>query len=198
METFREIIASIGDLFELIFKHGAFLTVMLVLMVVTQIEKNLIFTRQAVLAHKGKSRKVWYWLRKTLPLHPVVVGIILGIFWRNPEPGYEQMESSMGLFALAGICSVFVFDVVKRLAKYAGWDIKMLEEIDEKDSIRPESTPAPAESTKPPIFSAKPSPTTVDTVPAPPPVEEELKIEEMTDATLDDRPTAPPPRGTFK
>ena len=89
--------------------------------IVGQVVKTQIMTRKR--AHtKGKFQWFWWWGRKTLPLHPVVIGIVIGLAWPGTiEAGYEGGTIQAALyFGLAGGLSVWAFEVLKGLAKKKG------------------------------------------------------------------------------
>lgn len=127
--------------------------------IVGQVMKTLVFTRERACAGKG----FWYWGRKTLPLHPVFLGVIIGLVWPGEIDGPRWVGGTLkgvGYFALAGACSVWGYEVVKTLLKkYEGIDLGAL----------------PGESDKPPSGGNEPA------VSAPAP-----KV-----PTVDDTPTAP-------
>jgi hypothetical protein len=114
--------------------HWPFVAAMMIFMVVGQVMKTSVFPKEG-----WKTRKpVWlfWWGRKTLALHPVFAGMVLGLFWRAPEPGVLTIAASCGYFALAGTCSVWAYEILKAVARKEGVDIN-LPGVDD-------STPPPA------------------------------------------------------
>lgn len=114
--------------------HWPFVMATVSFMVIGQVVKSSIFTRPRAYAVyedqlpsnvsylpgrarvKRKGRWFWWWAYKTLPLHPMVTGLLLGWVIPEPEPGITG-ASSMLYFATAGACSVFVYQVIKGLLK---------------------------------------------------------------------------------
>jgi hypothetical protein len=114
--------------------HWPFLMAMVAFMVIGQVMKGSVFTRERAYAQYAdelprhvshlpgtprvlrKFRKFWWWTYKSLPLHPMLAGIALGMIIVEPEPGIVGPEASL-YFATAGACSVFLYQVVKGLLK---------------------------------------------------------------------------------
>lgn len=57
--------------------------------------------------------------RRTLPLHPVLAGALLGCFWRSPEPSVTGLGAVV-YFATAGALSLWFFEFVRRVLKKHG------------------------------------------------------------------------------
>lgn len=78
-------------------------------------------------AHKkGKYQWFWWWGRKSLTLHPVAAGALLGIWWKNPEgavPAWPTI-ASMVYFGFFGGFSVWVYETAKNLLKKKGIDLE--------------------------------------------------------------------------
>lgn len=86
-------------------------------MVVGQVAKNAIFTKKQA-AVERKSQPFWWWMRKTLPLHPVVVGALVGMLWQDPVVGQDwPFVGSVIYFAFFGAISTWLYEVIKGLAK---------------------------------------------------------------------------------
>ena len=103
--------------------HWPFIAAVIVFMLIGQVMKGAVFTRTA--HHRLKPTWLFWWGRKTLPLHPVLAGIVLGIFWREPEPGMVRLIESIGYFALAGAISVWAYEGLKAFAKTRGIDLRL-------------------------------------------------------------------------
>ncbi len=101
--------------------HWPFMAWAIIAAVIGQVMKTSIWTRKR--AHKkGKVQWLWWWGYKTLPIHPIVAGFLLGLIWLNPEtadPGWAWPAASV-YFATAGALSVSLYQVVKGLAKKKG------------------------------------------------------------------------------
>lgn len=108
---------------ESLLPHWPFLTALVIFMIIGQVVKSAVFTKDA---HKTRSPKwLFWWGRKTLPLHPIAGGLVVGLVWRNPEPGIASLAASMGYFAMAGALSVWAYEFLKGLAKKEGIDISL-------------------------------------------------------------------------
>jgi hypothetical protein len=141
--------------------HWPFIMASLVFMIVGQVMKGSVFTRARAYAQyldqlpkyasylpgqprvRRKYRKMWWWAYKTLPLHPVVTGILLGLVIREPEPGISGYAASL-YFAGAGTLSVFLYEVIKGLAKRQDIELPMLPGQSAADALLPYSSPLPA------------------------------------------------------
>lgn len=106
-----------------ILPHWPFFTFVLVFAIFGQISKNAIFTKTAYLTLSPK----WFfwWGRKTLPLHPILAGIVVGALWKNPDSLAKTTIASIGYFALAGALSVWAYEFLKGLAKKEGFDLSL-------------------------------------------------------------------------
>jgi hypothetical protein len=126
----------IDSIVKYVIPHWPFISALAIFMIIGQVVKNVIFTKDA---YKTK-KPLWFfwWGRKTLPLHPIAVGLAVGAIWRVPEAGITSLPASMGYFALAGALSVWAYEFLKGLAKKEGIDIN-LPGVD--DSISPPSQP---------------------------------------------------------
>jgi hypothetical protein len=107
-----------------ILPHWPFVAVAVILMVIGQVVKTAIFTKKRALS-KGKMQWLFWWGWKLLPLYPVLVGLLIGLVWINPEGKEPAWSYSEGLayFGLAGTVSIFLFDVLKGVFKQRGFDL---------------------------------------------------------------------------
>jgi hypothetical protein len=114
-------------MFEFGLQHWPFFAFALVAMMFNQVIKTSLFTKTR--AHtKSKLQWFWWWAWKTLPLHPVILGLITGLIWQNPEnadPGW-RWQASMFYFAVAGTCSVWLYQFIKGVAKRKGFVLENL------------------------------------------------------------------------
>jgi hypothetical protein len=117
LDTFNAIL-------DLVIKHWAFVASAAVFMLVGFVANKRIFT-EAQAKVKRKSQWIWWWGRKTLPLHPVLAGIVLGFLWKLPEPGVDTLVERCGYFAFAGVASVFLYEVIKHIAKKRGVELEL-------------------------------------------------------------------------
>ena len=130
--------------------HWPFMAASIIYMMVGQVVKNTVFTKGRAIT--SKPRWLWWWGRKLLPLHPVTAGFITGLFWKNPEgadPAWGTM-ASMFYFGMAGALSVWLYEILKQVAKKKG--IK-LGSLPGQSDAPPSTDPLPGEKTpveKPP------------------------------------------------
>jgi hypothetical protein len=140
--------------------HWPFLMAMVAFMVVGQVMKGAIFTRERAYAQfvdqlprqlsympgrerkLRKFRKMWWWAYKTMPLHPMAAGILLGMCIPEPEPGIVGPEASL-YFATAGACSVFLYQVIKGFAKRRNIELPPLPGQSGAQALIPYSSPLP-------------------------------------------------------
>jgi hypothetical protein len=103
--------------------HWPFFAVMVIFMVIMQVVKSNVFTKKAHETHKPVW--LWWWGRKTLALHPLALGALLGLVWRNPEPGIETLPACMAYFSLSGALSIAAYEVIKGLLAKKGININI-------------------------------------------------------------------------
>jgi len=118
METFQ------GILTELILPHWPFFAWLVCAMMIGQVMKSAVWTKERAYA-KGKMQSVYWWGYKTLAIHPVMSGAVLGCIWREPEEGMTKLPACIAYFALAGACSVFAFEMLRGFAKSKGVDLAL-------------------------------------------------------------------------
>jgi len=116
-----EITKDLGYLFS---THWPFIAVTIILMMIGQVSKISVFTKQRAHALHGTvwGEVVW-WGRKTLPLHPMISGAIIGLVWRNPTEMIDRVIESVAYFALAGTLSVWAYQILKSIAKKKGYEL---------------------------------------------------------------------------
>ncbi len=104
--------------------HWPFLAFAFVAMVINQFLKVSLFTKKR--AHvKSKVQWFWWWGWKCLPLYPILIGGLVGVFWINPEgadPCWSRIASFF-YFAVSGAISISLYQVIKGIAKKRGYDI---------------------------------------------------------------------------
>jgi hypothetical protein len=95
-------------------QHWPFAATALILSVVGQAVKRVFFD--------DPTAKGWRLIgRKTLPMHPVVVGALLGFIPSMPiSPGVVSWSGRILYFAFAGVCSTWAFNVLKQVLKKEG------------------------------------------------------------------------------
>jgi hypothetical protein len=116
---------NFDDMYQFGSQHWPFFAFAVVAMLFNQVIKSSVFTKKR--AHeKGRVQWLFWWGWKTLPLHPVTVGFITGSIWRNPEGTEWPLIASMFYFALAGTLSVWLYQIIKGIAKKKGYDLGQL------------------------------------------------------------------------
>lgn len=114
--------------------HWPFLAASLIFAVIVQMLKGTCYTKANILKYKQSIPwvgELLWWMRKTLPMHPVVYGVILGLIPGIPaSPGVETVAAKCLYFALAGICSTWIFGILKSIAKKRGIELKLPAEDD--------------------------------------------------------------------
>lgn len=113
----------LGQALDWIWAHSAFFSALFCLMMAGQVMKTSVFT-EAKARTRSSWQWFWWWAWKTLPLHPVLAGWGLGYVVVEPEPGISGSAANL-YFAHAGVHSVWVYDVLKRLAKRKGIEIRL-------------------------------------------------------------------------
>lgn len=112
---------------DFIVPHWGFLVVSAVFAIVGQVTKGTIWTRDNVIKHQGSwKHHVLWWGRKTMPLHPVIGGLALGLLPGMPLPeAIDTTTQSVLYYVGAGVSSTWIFSVVKQMAKKKGIDLTM-------------------------------------------------------------------------
>lgn len=124
------------NMLDVVVDHWTFLTVMLVLAMMGQMMKGLVFTKSNIVKYKKSTPwlgEALWWLRKTLPMHPVIAGAFLGMLFDLPlsrqlmEAGNPETATRMLYFAGAGLASTWAFALVKAVAKKQDIELDMPE-----------------------------------------------------------------------
>ena len=113
-----------GDVVEFLTAYWSFLVFALTAAIIVQICKGAVWTAKRA-DGKGWRPGFFWWVRKTLPLHPVVVGALFGFLpgLPTPEAVPDTVVAHVMYFAGAGIFSTWAFALVKGVAKRKGIDI---------------------------------------------------------------------------
>jgi hypothetical protein len=98
--------------------HWPFLTLAVVLMFVTQVLKNTVLYPNRI-SKKSKYQWMYWWSYKTLPLHPLLMGAVIGCLWVNPENSYPEWPviNSVFYFMMSGALSVSLYQIIKGVFK---------------------------------------------------------------------------------
>lgn len=109
---------------ESVIQHWPFVAFALVAAVVVQVAKATVWTEARAKGKRAVAHLFW-WGRKTLPLHPVVLGAAFGLIPGLPaSDGVPDTLAAHALyFAAAGLVSTWVFDALKGLAKQRGVEL---------------------------------------------------------------------------
>lgn len=106
---------------EHVLPHWPFLIGALIFATIGQVMKSTVFGVERC----KKSRLFWIG-RKTLPLHPVATGLLVGLIPTIPvSPGVEGLAASALYWAGAGLSSTWAFAVVRSLAKKRGVELQL-------------------------------------------------------------------------
>lgn len=113
--------------------HWPFFAFAIVAMMINQVIKSSVFTKKRAIT-KSKMQWFFWWSYKTLPLHPVGLGALVGLVWLNPENDVWPIVASVFYFALGGTLSVWLYQIIKGLAKKRGLDLGELSCEDEENT----------------------------------------------------------------
>lgn len=108
-----DIVAILNSIIELLGKaleYAPFLAAMGSFSMIGQFAKEICTKKRAT------RNKFWFFMRLTLPLHPLAAGLLLGLLDKSRGVGY---------YVMAGIISVFMFDLVKR---FTGYKVDLIED----------------------------------------------------------------------
>lgn len=100
---------------EHVLPHWPFFSWLFVAMLIGQVMKSTLWTKKNAI--EKKPHWFWWWAYKTMVLHPVLVGVIIGLIWQHPEEGVDGLPASVGYFALAGGLSTWAYELIKNLVK---------------------------------------------------------------------------------
>lgn len=120
----EDLLQYLGQAITLAEKHWPGLAWFVCAMMFGQVMAHRVFTREQA-AKVRKSQWFWWWARKTLALHGVIAGNILGMIWRDPLGTPWPVVASMAYFGLWGGLSVTGYEVIKGLLKKRGIDINL-------------------------------------------------------------------------
>ena len=100
--------------------HAPFIAAALLLATFGQFFKGTVFTKHNVSGAKSSLvRRLLIWGRKSMPIHPVIIGVMIGHIPNMPLS--EGMEHSMIIsimyYGSAGVVSTWVYDVIKNALK---------------------------------------------------------------------------------
>jgi hypothetical protein len=103
MDIVNQIVELLGQALE----FAPFLAAVGIFSIAGQIAKTIFSKEKALKA--GKYQWIWWRMRQTLPLHPVLAGFITGCIDKGHGISY---------YLFASVLSVFLFDLIQRLTGY--------------------------------------------------------------------------------
>jgi len=104
--------------------HWPFWAAAAVFAIVGQFSSLALFTKERAY-QKGFWQPVWWWGRESLPLQPILAGVLLGGFWLDPEGRHWTPVASSAYFAFAGAVSLVLWVIAKGAAKKRGIDLTL-------------------------------------------------------------------------
>jgi len=115
--------------------HWPFVAASLIFAMFGQVVKGTLFTRDNILKYKGNGPawlgELLWWGRKTMPVHPVVAGILLGFVPGMPVgPGVDAGAATVLYFGAAGMASTWAFALLRQLAKRQGIELDIPRQTD--------------------------------------------------------------------
>lgn len=100
----------LNALIDFCLRHWVFFAATFIFATAGQVMKQ-IFTKE-----RAEESKFFWLMRATMPLHPVLAGIALGLSGVfPPEEGIQTRPHQALYFGAAGVLSSYAFDLVKRL-----------------------------------------------------------------------------------
>lgn len=104
--------------------HWPFWAIAVIFAVIGNVAAMRVFTRPRAY-RKDRWQPFWWWMRETLPLHPILCGGAVGVFWRDPEGVVWSLPKAMAYFAVAGAVSLGLWVVIKGAAKARGVELTL-------------------------------------------------------------------------
>jgi hypothetical protein len=185
-----DIIASIGTFLEqlsnYVLPHAPFIGVMFILLIVGTVTSRRVFTKPRAYRYYGTTAagkwkwRFFYWGRETLAMQPILAGVAIGLFWKDPELQGWSRRASVAYFASAGAISMMLWIVIKAWTKKKGIVITLPGESD-----------PPPDGTYP--VSVRPLP--YDSVP---PILDEASQESSSEELAFEESDTIPPKPAFK
>ena len=126
-----------------IIPNWLFIVTTLFLAMTGQVAKATLWTEGNIKKYRGKKMgQIIWWGRKTLPLHPVILGAVISFVPGLPYPEAVATAAAKFLYmAGAGVMSTWAFALLKGALKKADIEIEI-----PRESVVPE-TPKTPEST---------------------------------------------------
>lgn len=111
---------------EFILPHAPFVGVMLILLIIGHRMSARVFTKPRAYRYYGATARgklkwrFFYWGRETLPMQPILLGVLIGLAWKDPENLGWNRAASIAYFASAGAMSMMVWAIMKAWTKKKG------------------------------------------------------------------------------
>lgn len=85
-----------------------------------------VLKRKILVPQLARRSRLGLWAQRTLPLHPVLAGVVLGLVPEVPVADFVHGRFGASLyFGSAGVASTFVYDVVRTWAKARGHRVRV-------------------------------------------------------------------------
>ena len=104
---------DIDKILEILYSHWSFLAVSILLGLIGEVVKTLVLPKDEL-----KYNKFHTFFAKTMPLHPVLAGALIGLFLTTLLPDFIMtggLIASVLYFACAGAASTWAYDSAKKL-----------------------------------------------------------------------------------
>jgi len=130
---------------EHVLPHAPFLGVTFILLVIGHRLSTRVFTKSRAYRFYGPGPqgkwkwRFFYWGRETLPMQPILAGVVIGLLWRDPEGLGWNRAASVAYFASSGAISMMLWAVMKAWAKKKGLVLLLPGESEPPVGIQPES-----------------------------------------------------------
>jgi hypothetical protein len=115
---------NISNLLDYLLPHLSFVLAAFTFGVIGSVLKARLWTKERA----GKSRVMW-WLRATLPLHPVAAGVTIGIagsfLGLGASPGVESAADLALYYGAAGAFSSWAYAAVKHFFRSRGVTVRL-------------------------------------------------------------------------
>jgi len=96
-----------------------------IMTVVGQFTSTRLFTRQRAYNTADRAQWFWWWGRESLPLHPILTGLLLGAAWVDPGGAGWSRYASMAYFGAAGCFSLFAWMILRGYLKKRGIEVRL-------------------------------------------------------------------------
>lgn len=114
-----------GETITFLLSHWPFIAFAVICVGLAQAEKGLFLTKKRIEGGNKLTASWLWWARKTLPLHPAIWGVIVGLV--PGMPASEMVTTVAGkclYFAGAGAASTWLFAIAKGIAKQRGFNLE--------------------------------------------------------------------------